>query len=449
MDDERDEAAFLGRVLDASTGIVFVVDPALNVIYANQAGLDLFGYRRDEMIGRPILDVVDLEWNPLAIESIASALASDGGPRQPMVVRAFAKDGSHHIVRATVNVQLDDPLIGGLVVTCEVWTEQWLLEQSLTSLATGAPIGRTLELLVEVAAAETMGAVASIAHGVDGDHFTNVVRHPDLPAVLAGPGPESAPSVVSSWVGLFADGSGSVVDVADLPEPLRTPAVTEGFRSLWLWSADAGRDLGDVWAIAWRDEPRIDAQETRTETMRRIADLAALSVRRARDQELKAHAATHDSMTGLWNRNAVFGTIADALADDGGPGVGVVYLDLDRFKAVNDEYGHAAGDRVLEEIARRLRLAAPPEGRIGRFGGDEFVYAGPGADLAEVEEIAGRFAAEIMAPITLRTNEVVRVGASTGAAFALPGSVTADQLVERADAELYRIKHDRGDRNRT
>lgn len=451
MDSEHQErdASFLRRVLDLSAGIVFVTDPSLTVTFVSQAGLDLIGYTRQEIIGRSVLDFVDVDWNPVALESVATAVASGGGQRQPMTFRARAKDGTTSIIRVTANVQLDDPIINGLVVCCEVWTEQWLLEQAYTSIASGEPAMRTLELLVEAAAVGTMEAPASFVYDASGDRYASVLGNPELPAQLCGPGLAADDASAAAWASILMPDSDAVIDVADLPRPLRSAAVAVGFRSLWISSSDSGRDRPrHVYAIAWRAEPRLGAQETRIETMRTLVDIAGLAIRRQRDDELNEHAATHDSMTGLWNRNAVFDSVTDALDRPDGRGVGVVYVDLDRFKAVNDEYGHAAGDRVLEEIARRLRRAAPDEGRIGRFGGDEFVYAGPADDLDAVEQIAARLVADIVAPIDLRSGETVRVGASTGAAFALPRSASADQLVERADAELYRIKHDRGERGR-
>jgi diguanylate cyclase (GGDEF)-like protein len=181
--------------------------------------------------------------------------------------------------------------------------------------------------------------------------------------------------------------------------------------------------------------------------MARLATLAGLALARSRNEEQNAHAASHDAMTGLWNRNAVFEWLGTALAGDGGGGVGVIYVDLDRFKPINDEYGHAAGDRVLREVAQRLTATCPADGgRVGRFGGDEFVYVGPASDLEDVEQLADRLAAAVAAPIELRSGEVVRVGASAGSSFTMPGRLTADELVEQADAALYRVKERRSSR---
>ena len=138
--------------------------------------------------------------------------------------------------------------------------------------------------------------------------------------------------------------------------------------------------------------------------------------------------------------------LGNALGPTGVHGVGVIYFDLDRFKPINDEYGHAAGDRVLREIARRLATECSEAGRVGRFGGDEFVYVGPASDLPDVERLATRLAAVLEAPIELRSGEVVQVGASTGAAFTTPALLSADELVELADAALYRVKETRSGR---
>ena len=86
---------------------------------------------------------------------------------------------------------------------------------------------------------------------------------------------------------------------------------------------------------------------------------------------------------------------------------------------------------------------APASAMVGRFGGDEFVYVGPASDLDELAEVASRLEAVVLAPIELRSGEVVQVGASTGCAWTMPGRRSADELVELADAALYRVKGSR------
>ncbi|HEX7168066.1 MAG TPA: diguanylate cyclase [Acidimicrobiales bacterium] len=435
---------FLERVLDLSPGIVLVVDGSLTIIFVNQAATNLLGYDRDETVGRSVLDFLDTDWNPEAFASIATALGSEGGQRPPMTFRVVTKDGRRPIIEATANVRLDDPAIGGLVVYARPWTERWLLDRAFESVAAGDPIRRTMDLLVEVAGADTLEADASILFDPVDDAFQHVVARATLPAELRGPTVDLEPVRRDDWAQLLGAQEPFVANLTEMPAPLQRDAEALGYRSLWASPADRDpRGRPAVWAIAWRRELHLDADETRTGMMARLATLAALALARSRNEERNAYAASHDAMTGLWNRNAIYEWLSGALGSEGGAGVGVIYLDLDRFKPINDEYGHAAGDRVLREIARRLTTECPPEARVGRFGGDEFVYVGPASDLDELEALAARLAAVLEAPIDLRSGEVVRVGASTGSAFTRPGVMSADELVEVADAALYRVKERR------
>ena len=438
---------FLERVLDLSPGIVFVADRNLSITYVNRAATDLLGYRSDELLGRSLLEFLDTDWNPEAFASIATALASEGGQRPPMTFRVVTKDGRRPIVEATANLQLDDPVIGGFVVYVRPWTERWLLDRAFESVAAGDPIRRTMDLLVEVAGAETLEADASFVFDPAAGAFQQVVASAALPAELCGPTPGLDPATTAAWSELLGAEDGFVVNQADLPAALRPAADALGYRSLWAAPSDRdARGVPAVWAIAWRRELHLDADETRTGMTAHLATLAGLALARSRNEERNAYAASHDAMTGLWNRDAIYEWLGRALGTTGGMGVGVIYVDLDRFKPNNDEFGHAAGDRVLREVARRLASKAPPEGRVGRFGGDEFVYVGPAAGADEIAAFAARLADLVVAPIELRSGEHVQVGASTGSAFARPGDLTADELVELADAALYRVKETRSRR---
>jgi len=154
------------------------------------------------------------------------------------------------------------------------------------------------------------------------------------------------------------------------------------------------------------------------------------------------HAATHDPLTGLPNRAEIFGKLAAAL--DAGPGarVGLCYLDLDGFKAINDSCGHAAGDRLLVTVARRIGQTAHAYGACaGRIGGDEFVVvaaASPG--LTGMIALARGILGEVSLPITLRGGRLVGVSACAGIAECEAGSPGAATLTANADAALYRAK---------
>jgi diguanylate cyclase (GGDEF)-like protein len=152
--------------------------------------------------------------------------------------------------------------------------------------------------------------------------------------------------------------------------------------------------------------------------------------------------ATHDAMTGLLNRAGLHEGLDRILAHPprAGRRVAVLFLDVDDVKAVNDEYGHAAGDRVLVTCARRIRSLLRADDLLARFGGDEFV-----ALLTAIEDPSGaRLVSEhvhavVGAPIPLEDGDEVHVSVSIGVAMVELGE-PADEAIRRADKGMYRAK---------
>jgi cyclic di-GMP phosphodiesterase Gmr len=158
---------------------------------------------------------------------------------------------------------------------------------------------------------------------------------------------------------------------------------------------------------------------------------------RTREDALRQRATT-DALTGLVNRGALFEVLNRLLADRAGGRCGLLFCDLDGFKAVNDRHGHRAGDSVLRGTADRLRAVAAAGDVVGRLGGDEFVLVRPGGDEAAMRALAAAMEARMAEPF----DDAVRgltVSVSTGTAVDLPGE-TADDLMARADAEMYGVK---------
>ena len=158
-------------------------------------------------------------------------------------------------------------------------------------------------------------------------------------------------------------------------------------------------------------------------------------------RELEKRAST-DALTGCLNRAAVFELLERSLRSPNadGSGVGVIFVDLDRFKLVNDELGHAAGDGILLVVADRLRGAIRMGDAIGRIGGDEFVVVCPHVrSLDEAVPVAERISAALREPFDANGNDV-RTGASVGVAWSEAQAESPDRLIARADAAMYESK---------
>ncbi len=147
--------------------------------------------------------------------------------------------------------------------------------------------------------------------------------------------------------------------------------------------------------------------------------------------------ATRDQLTGLLNRRGLV-TRAEQL-----PGtLGVLFCDLDGFKGVNDTLGHAAGDELLEKVARRLETDLRADGVLGRMGGDEFVVVLPEAPAEELAALSRRIELELGKPFLLEAG-MARIGVSIGVAFAAPGERDLDALLGQADQRMYEVKRER------
>ncbi|MDC0766689.1 putative bifunctional diguanylate cyclase/phosphodiesterase [Streptomyces sp. HD] len=157
--------------------------------------------------------------------------------------------------------------------------------------------------------------------------------------------------------------------------------------------------------------------------------------------------ATHDALTGLPNRTFFFERLEKALGAGEGQRFGLCYLDLDGFKTVNDSLGHAAGDRLLVEVADRLQSCATAPGEmVARLGGDEFVALTTGPDTErEVDELAARIMNVLIAPISIDGRELT-VRGSIGIVEGPAGERSPAEVLRSADITMYRAKSAGGNR---
>jgi diguanylate cyclase (GGDEF)-like protein len=162
------------------------------------------------------------------------------------------------------------------------------------------------------------------------------------------------------------------------------------------------------------------------------------SARARRELEKRA---TFDALTGAHNRSSIMAALAGELETS--TDTGVVYVDLDRFKTVNDTLGHAAGDEALVQVVERLKAAMRSSDELGRLGGDEFLIVLRGVSgLGVAMGAAERISASLRGTCELSTGSF-ELCASVGVACVGDLAVSAEELIERADAAMYRSKEQR------
>jgi len=174
-----------------------------------------------------------------------------------------------------------------------------------------------------------------------------------------------------------------------------------------------------------------------------LDELEAWQAHLKQENDSLTHRATHDSLTGLPNRAFFEGRLSRALGDiEPTEKLAVLFIDGDRFKEVNDNYGHAAGDAVLTTIAGRIRAQLRESDLVARLGGDEFaVLLAPVHSTEDVLQIADNIIDCMTQPIILPNDEAVTTSLSIGIALYPEHAVTPQGLLHEADDAMYQAKH--------
>lgn len=378
---------------------------------ADDAALRMLGLTEDEIIGQRSLDLIHPADQALAIDSWFDMLACPGESRR-VRLRHRQGDGSYRWVEITNDNQLGPAADG--VITAE------LLDVSDEMAALEALRARE-ELLNRLAQALPLGIVQFDAHRriVYGNarmaEITGAAQAPDLDEQMALVSAADTGALTDAIDGVLRSGEATDLDVRfDLPAGPRIGNV----RLEALREAD-GRVSGGIMCVN---------DITESATLR---------------EELRVRA-TYDALTGCHNRASTMARFEELLQRAGG-GLGLVFIDLDHFKTVNDTHGHAAGDAVLVSVAARVRDAVRPGDLVGRLGGDEFVVLAPGSSSPHVtDELAERVRLALRHRVVVG-DEVIDVSATTGTAWTDDPDASPDTLVAVADGAMYEAKRRRRD----
>lgn len=422
------------RIVETSRYLYVVLDRDWRISYASSVCYDLLGYTPDEMIGLGP-ELMHPDDQEIALGALAQLVENANGRLGvgiPLSGRIAAKDGTYRHFEIGAQVQLDDPDVGGVILRLQPIEGQAFTDRALEALVAGTELDEVLSLLAEAVSAEVSPALASIAYDWEDGRFLHLVSA-GLPPLLSGGEPvvEGAP-----WSTVADRSEPYGVPFDALPASLRAAADEAGLRTCWIVPVSvAGQRTASV--IVWRpedDSPWV----SHLVALGRVGQLVTLAFQHRHDAALLVHAAMHDGLTGVANRTQFFQRLAEVLA---GPAVdmGVLYVDLDDFKPVNDDHGHSTGDEVLRVVTDRIEASVRPGDLVARLGGDEFAVlcVGVRAD-DELIAIAERLVKTIGEPVTVDGTEV-RVAASVGISFSLAGDPDGT-LLERADTALRSAK---------
>ncbi len=401
--------------LDRTTASILVGED-LRIVWASHAVDDLIGH--DDLVDRYLLDLVDDSDHERVVALVERAVRRPEVSLETLspVLRFLCDDGELLRLRCRPVNLFADPDVAGLLVHLEHRVVEHRRDEVIARLAAGA------------AAEEFLGAVLRLL----------AAQHPGSTPGIWRSGPPERLHVLPGTT-LPADVVRDLVARRWEQTMFRVPPRDAEGRQWWVVPAWRNSDAEPVYVLVRSGADGADDDVLVREDLERAASLVAIALHRSAQEAQLRRDAELDPLTGLANRRR-FEQALGALAAGSRPW-SVLMVDLDRFKPVNDTYGHATGDAVLRAIGGRLRRSIRPEDLVARVGGDEFaiLVRGVGSDVAE--RIAARVRTAVEWPVAV-DGRSLSVGCSIGIGVGGPGDDAAAVLAD-ADRALYARKADR------
>ena len=386
------------------------------VIEADEASALMFGWPAESMAGRRSLELIHPEDHERAIDNWLAMLAGPGRATR-WRGRYLTSDERWMWVEITNHNRLEDSAHGDVLTEMVNIDDEMSMHEELRARE---------ELFRELTQALPVGVLQADRDGrvvFTNDRLCEILAVADVPTL------DSWRSrVVETDIAAFDAGLAAVLDSGE-PCDLEICVL-------------AG-PCGQLAVCQVHLRPLLKNEGGASGVLACLSDVTESA--RLRD-ELEVRA-TFDALTGCHNRASTMRAL-DRLLGSNGPEpldqhhAGVVFIDLDQFKPVNDRYGHSVGDEVLVEVANRLRSCTRSDDIVGRIGGDEFVVISPGVDDASaLDHLAARVRTALNGEVALKVGSVPLRG-SVGAILAAPGADSGVVLAE-ADAAMYTAKRSR------
>ncbi|MGE5159716.1 MAG: diguanylate cyclase domain-containing protein, partial [Gemmatimonas sp.] len=442
--ERREKAALLSLVADKTNRAVVVADRDLKILYSNAAFASIFGYSPDEAKGRHAIELLIGPYTDRKTR-LRRAINEDRSSEEEIL--AYDRNGNEIWISAQIqafrNRRAQVKYVFALLTDIGESVQLRSLQQLImTALADEIPITEVADRLCRRVEQLAPDVVSSLLH-IDASGVVHPLGGPSLPEDYsrALEGVPIGPDVGSCGTAAYFGTPVLSLDIDADPrwQPYKSRPIEVGLRACWSTPIKAkdGRVIG-TFAFYFRECRPPSSWHQRI--VDACVDLGAIAIERQEARAQIARLAYYDALTGLPNRARLRHLISEAIKScPDGKHVALAFLDLDNFKDVNDTFGHASGDELLIEFARRLRAQIQPGDMLGRLGGDEFVIVMPDRDAEEAALTASRITGALTSPLQIGTRQL-SVSASIGISLYPENATDIDMLIQQADAAMYNAK---------
>jgi diguanylate cyclase (GGDEF)-like protein/PAS domain S-box-containing protein len=439
----------LSLVADASDSAVLISDAESRIVYVNAGFSRMFGWTPEQAIGQAPIALLAPQLSQQFVDEYRAALRAGCAVGREEIVsgqqgqRYWAKVISNPVMgpdgqwRYTVTILTD---------ITRAKMHEALQHQVLEAMARERPLAEVLDMVCREVERIAPDVQASILE-VDEQGLLHPLAGPSLPPEYSAQldGLPIGPSVGSCGTAAWRRAPVQVDDIASDPlwADYRALALPLGLRACWStpFCNSEGRVIG-TFAFYYRSRVQdSEAQRFHQQLVEACTHLCTLALEREHARQRIRKLAFYDGLTGLPNRSLLQARADQAIASAtrNAEPLAVLFLDLDRFKQINDSLGHPAGDELLRQVASRLQRELRSSDIAGRLSGDEFVVVLPQCDADQAADTVERLQALLAQPMEIADTRLA-ISASVGIAMFPADGREMETLLHRADMAMYQAK---------
>lgn len=446
--EQQEHLRRLSLVADASDSAVVISDAGPYIVYVNAGFCRMFGWTPEEVQGRRPIGLLAPEKDAAYAQQYRDTLAAGLPVEREEIVEG--KDGQRYWVKIMSNPVMDD--VGQWQMTVTILTNitqakmhEVLQHSVMEAMVRERPLTEVLELICEEVERIAPEVVASILE-VDENGLLHPLAAPSLPLDYQQKldGVAIGPAVGSCGTAAWRKACVWVDDIASDPlwADFRDLVLPLGFRGCWSAPVlNAQERVVGTFAFYFLCPPQDCSMQFYRRLVEACQHLCGLALEREQTRRRIRQLAFYDALTGLPNRSLLQAHADQAIANVTREGecLAVLFIDLDRFKQVNDSLGHSAGDDLLREVAARIQSVLRESDIAGRQAGDEFVVVLPGCNGNDATLVAERLLQLLAEPFSL-SGTSLQVSGSIGIAMYPNDGRDMETLMGRADMAMYQAK---------